>query len=118
MACCTCRPARASGSNSTATRSRSSPSEVQVMRSAVVALALLAASPAPAADRPNVVVILADDMRPDCVGALGHPVVKTPHLDRLAREGTAFTRAVAAYPICHVSRAEILTGCTAFRCGV
>lgn len=73
-----------------------------------------AAQPRP----PNFVFLLADDMRPDAVGALGHPVLKTPHLDSLVREGTTFTRAVAAYPICHVSRAEMLTGCTAFRSGV
>ena len=63
-----------------------------------------------AADRPNVVFILADDMRPDCIGALGHPVVRTPNLDRLVREGTTFTRAIAAYPLCVPSRIELLTG--------
>lgn len=67
---------------------------------------------------PNFVFLLADDLRPDALGAFGHPVVKTPHLDALVREGVTFTRAVAAYPICHVSRAEMLTGCTAFRSGV
>jgi len=71
-----------------------------------------------AADRPNFIFLLADDMRPDCIAALGHPVIKTPNLDTLARQGMVFTRAVAAYPICNVSRAEILTGTTAFRNGV
>jgi arylsulfatase A-like enzyme len=71
-----------------------------------------------AAERPNVVVIIADDMRPDCLSALGHSVVRTPHLDRLVRGGCTFTRAVAAYPICHASRAELLTRSTAFRTGV
>jgi len=73
---------------------------------------------AAAAPRPNILFLLADDMRPDCIRALGHPVIETPHLDALVREGTAFTRAVAAYPICHVSRAEILSGTSAFRNGV
>jgi arylsulfatase A-like enzyme len=68
--------------------------------------------------RPNIVFLLADDMRPDCIRALGHPVIETPNLDALVREGFVFSRAVAAYPICHVSRAEILTGTTAFRNGV
>lgn len=68
--------------------------------------------------RTNVVLILADDMRPDCLGALGHQFVETPHLDRLAAEGVLFTQAVAAYPICFASRAEILTGTTAFRNGL
>jgi arylsulfatase A-like enzyme len=82
---------------------------------------LSAALPAFADDTaasPNFVFILADDMRPDCLGALGHPVVKTPHLDALVRDGLVFTHAVAAYPICNVSRAEILSGTTAFRNGV
>ena len=74
-----------------------------------------AAEPTP---RPNIVFLLADDMRPDCIRAFGHPVIQTPHLDALVREGFAFTRAVAAYPICNVSRAEILTGTPAFRNGV
>jgi len=68
--------------------------------------------------RRNIVFLLADDMRSDCIRALGHPVIETPNLDALVREGMVFSRAVAAYPICHVSRAEILTGTTAFRNGV
>jgi arylsulfatase A-like enzyme len=67
---------------------------------------------------PNIVFILADDMAPDAVGAFGHPFVKTPNLDALVCQGTAFTRAVVGYPICHVSRAEILTGRCAFQTGV
>lgn len=68
--------------------------------------------------RPNFVFILADDMRPDCIHALGHPLIETPHLDALVHEGFVFNKAVAAYPICHVSRAEVLTGTCAFRNGV
>lgn len=73
-------------------------------------------SAAPAV-RPNFLVIVSDDQRPDTIGALGHPVVRTPHLDSLVQRGVAFRRAVAAYPICHVSRAEMLTGTSAFRNG-
>ncbi|MBI3879469.1 MAG: sulfatase-like hydrolase/transferase [Verrucomicrobia bacterium] len=71
-----------------------------------------------AAPRPNFLFLLADDLRPDCIRALGHPVIETPNLDALAHEGTVFPRAVAAYPICHVSRAEMLSGTSAFRNGV
>lgn len=90
------------------------------MRRCIFALLLLITCTAArgAAPRPNIVFLLADDMRPDCLSALGHPVIQTPHLDALARQGVMFTRAVAAYPICYVSRAEILTGTTAFRNGV
>ena len=60
--------------------------------------------------KPNVVLIVADDLRPDALRALGNPDVKTPHLDRLAGRGCAFPRATCGYPICHVSRTELLTG--------
>jgi arylsulfatase A-like enzyme len=69
----------------------------------VVALALGAA---PAA-RPNIVLILADDLGP---GDLGGPVAATPNLDRMAREGTRFTRYYSAAPICSPSRCGLLTG--------
>jgi arylsulfatase A-like enzyme len=69
------------------------------------------------AARPNILFIISDDQRPDTIGALGNPHIQTPHLDRLVREGTVLSRAIAAYPICSVSRAEILTGATAFRNG-
>jgi hypothetical protein len=67
---------------------------------------------------PNVVLIVSDDQRPDTIHALGNDIIKTPALDRLVREGMAFTQATCANPICTPSRAEILTGCTGFRCGV
>jgi arylsulfatase A-like enzyme len=69
------------------------------------------------AERPNILFLLSDDQRPDTIAALGNPNIQTPNLDRLARGGTAFMRVVAAYPICYVSRAEILTGVCAFRYG-
>ena len=65
--------------------------------------------------RPNVLLIVTDDQRPDSIAALGNADVRTPTLDRLIRTGTTFTRAVCAYPICVSSRAELITGCTAFR---
>lgn len=65
----------------------------------------------------NFIFLLADDMRPDAISALGHKTIKTPNLDRLIEAGTTFTRAITAYPICHVSRAEIFTGRSAFRTG-
>jgi arylsulfatase A-like enzyme len=62
------------------------------------------------APRLNVIFLLADDLRPDALACTGNPAVKTPNLDRLAARGTLLTRATCGYPICHVSRAEILTG--------
>ena len=65
--------------------------------------------------RPNVLVLVADDQRPDTIHALGNKVIHTPNLDRLVRRGISFRRAVCANPICTPSRAEILTGCSGFR---
>lgn len=70
------------------------------------------------AERPNVLLLVSDDQRPDTIHALGNDIIRTPTLDRLVAEGSAFTRATCANPICTPSRAEILTGCTGFRCGV
>lgn len=64
---------------------------------------------------PNVLFIVSDDQRPDTIRALGNVVIETPNLDRLVARGTAFTRAYAGYPICHVSRAQMLTGTHAFK---
>lgn len=61
-------------------------------------------------ERPNILLITVDQMRGDCLGIEGHPVVETPHLDHLARTGTRFTRAYSAVPSCIAARAAILTG--------
>ena len=64
-----------------------------------------------AKDKPmNVVVMLADDWRYDTLGAAGNPIVKTPHLDKLAAQGVHFTHACVTTSICGVSRASIMTG--------
>lgn len=70
---------------------------------------------APISQRPNILLIVTDDQCPDSIRSLGNAVIETPHLDGLAARGTAFTRAYAGYPICHVSRAQLLTGCCAFK---
>ena len=74
---------------------------------------LIACSRAPATragPRPNVVVILVDDLRWDDIAVAGHPFVETPNIDRVAREGARFLNAFAATPLCSPSRASILTG--------
>ncbi|MGH8739811.1 MAG: sulfatase-like hydrolase/transferase [Burkholderiales bacterium] len=68
--------------------------------------------------RPNLLVILVDDLRYDEFGAGGHPYMKTPHIDRLAREGALFERAFHTTPICSPNRASIMTGQYASRHGV
>jgi len=71
-----------------------------------------------AAARPNILLLVSDDQRPDTIAALGNKWIETPSLDRLVQEGSAFTRAVCPNPICTPSRAEILTGVNSFRNGV
>jgi arylsulfatase A-like enzyme len=68
--------------------------------------------------RPNVLVILTDDMRWDCMSCAGHPHLKTPHFDRLAKEGVRFQSAFCTTSLCSPSRASILSGLYAHRHGV
>ena len=60
--------------------------------------------------KPNIVLILADDMAWDDCGAYGHPTIRTPHIDQLARGGLRFDRAFLTCSSCSPSRASILTG--------
>ena len=60
--------------------------------------------------RPNIVFILVDDLRWDELGCTGHPFVKTPNIDRIAREGAMFRNAFMTTPLCSPSRASFLTG--------
>jgi N-acetylglucosamine-6-sulfatase len=60
--------------------------------------------------RPNVLVILTDDMRHDAMSCAGHAWFKTPNLDRLAKEGARFTNAFVTTSLCSPSRASMLSG--------
>jgi arylsulfatase A len=76
-----------------------------------------AAAP-PVAPRPNVVVLLCDDLGYGDLGCFGHPVLQTPHLDRLAAGGLKLTACYAASPVCSPSRAGLLTGRSPQRAGI
>ena len=60
--------------------------------------------------RPNILHIFVDQQRFDTIGALGNPIIKTPHLDRLARQGVAFTSAYTACPVCIAARCSMIYG--------
>src|SRR5690606_27664523 len=78
----------------------------------------LAAATASAAEKPNFLVILCDDLGYGDLGCYGHPTIKTPHLDRLAEQGWRFTDCYAASAVCSSSRAGLITGRTPSRVGV
>ena len=61
-------------------------------------------------NRMNVVFVLCDDHRYDCLGVEGHPFLETPHLDQLANDGALFTKTYVTTSLCSPSRASILTG--------
>ena len=60
----------------------------------------------------NIVFILTDQMRWDCLSITGHPVVETPNLDEIGRNGVVFTAAYSSCPSCIAARASIWTGLT------
>ncbi|MFC5411741.1 sulfatase [Larkinella bovis] len=63
-----------------------------------------------AAEKPNIIFLLTDDHRWDALGAMGNPIIQTPHLDALAKKGILFPNMYVTTSICCVSRASILSG--------
>jgi arylsulfatase A-like enzyme len=61
-------------------------------------------------EHPNILWIMTDQHRADCLGCMGHPLVQTPHLDRLASEGIVFENAFCQSPVCMASRGSLFTG--------
>lgn len=86
-------------------------------RRAFVLAALLICNVAFAAARPHIVLFIADDLTWNDLGAYGNPDVRTPNVDKLAREGMTFTRAFAASPTCAPSRSALFTGTYPMRNG-
>ena len=82
----------------------------------LLAVAACAKSPHPPAavepsgKRPNIVVVLVDDLRFDEFHAAGHPYLETPNIDRLSSEGALFVNSFHAVPLCSPNRATLLTG--------
>ncbi|MEY4917162.1 MAG: Arylsulfatase, partial [Verrucomicrobiota bacterium] len=63
-----------------------------------------------AADKPNIIFILSDDLAQGDLGCYGQQLIKTPNLDRMATEGTRYTQAYCGSSICAPSRTSLMTG--------
>ncbi len=68
--------------------------------------------------RPNIVILLCDDLGYGDLGCFAHPTIRTPHLDQLAAEGTRLTSCYSAAPVCSSSRAGLMTGRNPNRLGI
>src|SRR5262245_59054332 len=77
---------------------------------AAVGLAVAGATGKADPSRPNLVFILTDNQRAWTLGCYGNSDIRTPHIDRLARNGTLFTRAFSSNAVCSPTRATYLTG--------
>src|SRR5688572_24612502 len=80
------------------------------MRMLLTLAALFAAGPVLAADKPNIVVMMTDDQRFDFLSCAGHPFLKTPNMDRIARDGVLFKNMFVTNALCAPSRATLMTG--------
>lgn len=76
----------------------------------ITLLLLVPSSPLTAASKPNILYLLADEWRPTATGYAGDPNVKTPNLDRLAKEGLNYRNAMSVCPVCTPHRAALMTG--------
>lgn len=86
--------------------------------SLVVAMLVVLGDVSSAADRPNVIIVVADDMGWRDTGYRGNPIVKTPNLDDMAGKGVCFDQFYAAQQMCSPGRFAIMTGRTPFRTGL
>jgi arylsulfatase A-like enzyme len=84
----------------------------------VCCLATAMAKVSTAAERPNIVFILSDDQAWTDYGFMGHPEIKTPHLDKLAERSVVFGRGYVAAPLCRPSLASMATGIYPFEHGI
>lgn len=85
---------------------------------AILAFATFSCNSGIEKSRPNIVVILCDDLGYGDLSSYGHPIIRTPHLDRLAEQGIKCTSFYSAAPVCSPARAGLLTGRSPNRAGI
>ncbi len=89
-----------------------------ILKRIILVLALISTLTVGAQKRPNIILIMADDMGWGDVGFNGNKLVKTPSLDKMAKDGIVFSRFYSAAPVCSPTRGSCLTGRHPFRYGV
>lgn len=88
------------------------------MKRLLVGMSLLAACAGKAAERPNIIMMMCDDMGWGDTGFNGHPVIQTPHLDQLAADGANLTHFYSIGPVCSPTRTSFVTGRHYYRMGI
>ncbi|MEM7395457.1 MAG: sulfatase-like hydrolase/transferase, partial [Verrucomicrobiota bacterium] len=80
------------------------------MKKTLLLLCYLTAAPCVFGAKPNIIFFLSDDHRGDLLGCAGHPILKTPHIDKLAEQGVRFDNMFVTTSICAASRASLFSG--------
>ena len=96
-------------------RRAAAPQHGGMKSAALCCLLLLPAARSAEEARPNVLLIISDDMKA-ALGCQGNPLARTPNLDKLAAQGLLFERAYCQFPLCNPSRVSMLTGRHPQRC--
>ncbi len=83
---------------------------ISIIRSLIVAMFVTSLTLSAKPTKPNIIFILADDLAMGDLGCYGQKLIKTPHLDRMASEGTRYTQGYCGSSVCAPSRASLMTG--------
>src|SRR6187455_1801471 len=81
-----------------------------LLRNSAIAPAFLPQATRPKPSRPNILLLMADQWRADCLGCAGNRAIRTPNLDQLAAQGVRLTNAYSTTPTCTPARTALLTG--------
>jgi len=91
---------------------------VRIMKFLLVCALMILSAGAAASDRPNLIFILCDDLAQGDLGCYGQKLIQTPHLDRMAAEGTRFPQLYSGTSVCAPSRSSLMTGLHTGHCPI